>query len=229
MSNITITQPIDLGSVIYSEPVHEDDSLYFSAEDTFVEGTLLARRHTSADSYAGVITGTGTRVATLSAPAGKLKVGAYTLVAGTLTSGVGSWTLTDPDGQSAQYTTAAATGNLFFPGLGVFVDIADTGTNFVTADSVAFTVADGSGYRPFSPSGGNGSQYPAAVLTYEAYKASSGSLPIRALVGGKVRKERLIIDADGDGDNITQAHVDALRANGIFALSVRDLSVLDNA
>lgn len=227
MANITITN-VDLGSVVYSDALHENDTLVFAAEATYKEGTLLGRLATSASTYTGVITGTGTRVATLSAPGGKMKVGTYTALAGTLTSGVGTWTLTGPDAQKAQFTSAAATAELYFPAFGVMIDIADTGTNYVTGDSIVFTVAAGGGLVPFSPTGGNGAQVPVSVLTYEAYKASAGSLACRALVGGTVRRERLVIHADGDGDDITQAQIDALKANGIVALSVKNISVLDN-
>lgn len=229
MANITIT-PLDPESSLYGgDHVYEDALVYFAGEDTFAPGTILARRHTAADSYAGTITGTGTRAATLTAPDGKLKVGAYTLLAASLTSGVGRWQLTDPDGQVAQFTTLAAGDNLFFDSLGVFVDIEDSGTNYVTNDTVAFTVVAASGYRLFAVGGANGSGIPAAILTHELYKSSSGTLNTKVCIGGKFRKHKLIVDADGDAENLTADHIDQLRQRGIYVLTVQDLSVLDNA
>ncbi len=216
---------IDNSTLFLSDAVFEETTLNFAGEDTFVAGTILARKHTSADSYVGTITGTGTRVTTLSAPQGKLKVGAYTLVAGTLSSGVGSWTLTDPDGVSAQFTTASASANLHFAGLGVFVDIADTGTNYATADSVAFTVAAGSGFQVFNPAGGNGAQYPKAILTYEASKATAGAIPARVLTTGQVRDDKLVIDG---GASVTAAIRDSLRSSGITPVVVTSFTGLDN-
>lgn len=69
---------------------------------------------------------------------------------------------------------------------------------------------------------------PKAVLTYDVTAAEAGDVAMRALVNGRVRKERLIIDADGDGSNVDAAVLDGLRNYSITALSVKDLSVLDN-
>lgn len=229
MANITITALDPESSLYGGDHIFEDALVHFAGEDTYAPGTILARRHTAADSYVGVITGTGTRVATMTAPDGKLKAGAYSLLAESLTSGAGRWKMTDPDGQVAQYTTLAAGDNLFFDSLGVFVDIADSGTAYVTNDTVAFTVVTASGYRLFAVGGANGSGVPAAVLAHELYKSGSGTLNTKVCVGGKFRKHKLIIDADGDADNLTADHIDQLRQRGIYVLTVQDLSVLDNS
>jgi len=227
MSNITIT-PVDLGSVIYGDSLHEDDTLTFSGADSYVEGTLLARRKTSADSYAGVIVGTGAKTIALTALSGKsMKVGAYVLTVGNVTAGVGPATMVDPDGISASVTLATS-GAHNIPSLGVTFAITAGGTELDDNATVTFTVAAGGKLVAFDPAGENGVNVPTSVLTYPVTASGSGDVPIRALVSGKVRKQRLIIDADGDGDNITAAHIEALREVGIYALSVKDLSVLDN-
>jgi hypothetical protein len=228
MTNVTTTN-LDPRTVALG-PVDGVDALVaFSGEDTYAKGTLLGRLVTSATSYVGTITGTGTRVATLVARAGKsMKVGAYSIVAGTLTSGVGTWTMTDPDGQTATYTTVAAGGDLSFPALGVDVTIADTGTNYVTADSVAFTVAAPTGkpvYAPFVATGSNGLQNPSAVLLDALSATEASNVLARPVVRGDVNRNLLVIDAGG---SITEDIVEKLRTNGIFAHSTKELASYDN-
>lgn len=221
---MTITN-IDTGTSLIEGRVFEDVAVTFSDEDTFVDGTILARKASAADSYAGVITGTGTREATISAPNGRLEVGAYALTAVSLSSGVGRWSLAAPSGKSEEYTTLAATEDLVFPALGVAVEIADTGTNYVTNDTVAFTVVAGSKMVPCALDGENGAQYPVAVLTYELTKDSAGDKAARVLVDGVVRSERLVLDG---GSTVTATVRDALRAAGVSSESCAQLGNYDN-
>jgi len=84
-------------------------------------------------------------------------------------------------------------------------------------------------FVPFVKGGvDNENGIPKAVLTYDVSATEAADVPMRALVNGRVRKERLIIDADGDGSNVDAAVLDGLRNYSITALSVKDLSVLDN-
>ena len=76
--------------------------------------------------------------------------------------------------------------------------------------------------------GPNGTDVPKAVLQYTVTRGSGGDTPIRPLLKGKVNKDMLIIDADGDGSNITTTHLDQLRAAGITPVSVAQLAELDN-
>ena len=69
---------------------------------------------------------------------------------------------------------------------------------------------------------------PKAVLTYDVVAAGAGDEVGRVLVAGQVRKERLIIDADGDDTNIDDAVIDGLRNYGIVAHDVKELAILDN-
>lgn len=229
MSNITITDT-DVGTPVLGEGKFLDATVSFAAADTFAAGTLMGQKTTSADSYDGTITGTGTREATLTARSGKsMKVGSYTLTAGTLTSGAGEWTMEDPDGITETYTTSAAGEDMTFELLGVDVEIADTGTDYETSDSVAFTVAAGSKWVPFAPTETNGAQDPRSVLTYELTKTSSGDLAARLMVGGDAKKERLIIDEDGDNSNVTAAILAKLRTNGVNAVATEQLGAYDNS
>lgn len=81
---------------------------------------------------------------------------------------------------------------------------------------------------PFNPAGDNGSQNIVGVLTYDVSRGSAGDVPVRNMIAGTVRTERLIIDEDGDGSNIDKPILDALRSTGITPVSVTELNILDN-
>ena len=80
----------------------------------------------------------------------------------------------------------------------------------------------------YDPGGAGGLEIAKGVLTYEATATGAGDVPVAVLVRGTVNQDRLIIDADGDGSNVTEAVVDDLRSNGILAKPVSQLAQLDN-
>lgn len=69
---------------------------------------------------------------------------------------------------------------------------------------------------------------PKRVLTYEVVSAGAGDIAIDALLTGKVRLERLVIDADGDASNVDAVVIDLLQDYNITALNVDELNQLDN-
>lgn len=70
---------------------------------------------------------------------------------------------------------------------------------------------------------------PKAVLTHEINNTSgAGDTAFRAMVSGNVRKERLIIDADGTGANVDAKVLDQLRDFAIVAINTTELNTLDN-
>lgn len=79
----------------------------------------------------------------------------------------------------------------------------------------------------YDTAGINGLNIPKAVITYDVAATGAGDVPIRQLIAGKVKKERLVIDADGDDSNITKAILDELRDFVVVPQNVQDLSVLD--
>lgn len=82
---------------------------------------------------------------------------------------------------------------------------------------------------PFVKGGStNENGIPKAVLTYDVEATGAGDVPVRAMLSGIVRLERLVIDADGDDSNIDQAVRDQLRDYNITSKSVQELNVLDN-
>lgn len=69
---------------------------------------------------------------------------------------------------------------------------------------------------------------PKAIVTYDVVAAGAGDVAIRAGVAGKYRKERLVIDADGDASNVDDVVIDQIRDYGLVAIDVQELGILDN-
>lgn len=69
---------------------------------------------------------------------------------------------------------------------------------------------------------------PKTILTYDVTATGAGDVPVRAAISGQFRKERLVVDADGDDSNITKAILDQLRDYGFVPLDVDELAILDN-
>lgn len=232
MSNITI-ENCDTGTVELHGGVFRDDTLYFSAADTFVPGTILARRKvaTAVTAAAGTNSGSGTCTAAsvIGGPVVPM-VGAYTLRCTEAVTNGGVFRLEDPNGMivaSSLRMTAGSGQATVFKVAGLTFTLTDA-NDFAVGDTFTLTVAADGKLVPFASDGVGGAQIPAAVLTYEASKASSGNLAVRTLVGGQVRKERLIIDADGTNANVNTTVVEQLREIGIVAISSTELAGLDN-
>lgn len=145
-------------------------------------------------------TGDGTVTASLLGEVEKL--GAYVLACSAEAANGGTFTLTDPDGEELAddlVLDAGAGASTVFHIAGLRIVITDGDEDFDTGDVFTITVREDL-----------------------AIKA------IRALASGEVNEGRLVIHADGDGDNITNAHLDTLRSYDIVATPVGQLSQLDN-
>ena len=83
---------------------------------------------------------------------------------------------------------------------------------------------------PFVKGGAtNDNGIPKAIISYQISATGAvASFAIRALISGTVRKERLVIDADGDDSNIDSVVRDQLRDYAQIALDVQELGILDN-
>ena len=68
---------------------------------------------------------------------------------------------------------------------------------------------------------------PKGVLLYPVTAAGAGDIMSDVLIFGGVRKERLVINADGNDTNIDGAVIDQLRAFGITPVTTQQLAVLD--
>lgn len=69
---------------------------------------------------------------------------------------------------------------------------------------------------------------PKVVLTQEVVAAGAGDVQARVAISGKFRKEKLIIDADGDDSNIDAPVLDQLRSYGLIPVNVEELNIPDN-
>jgi len=233
MANITRTV-IDNGSIELEGGEFRDETLNFAAADTFVKGTLLGRRKvvTAVTPTGPVGTGNGTLtlVTVKEGPIVPL-VGSYVLRNTAAVANGGVWRLEDPNGtivaSDLRMTVGAGAATAFEAG-GLGFTITDGSTDFALGDTFTLPVVADGDLVPFDPAGVGGAQVPVAVLTYEVTKTSGGDLAVRVLIAGTVNKDRLIIDVDGTGANITASILDQLKANGIVALNVQQLSALDN-
>lgn len=71
---------------------------------------------------------------------------------------------------------------------------------------------------------------PKTIVSYDVVNSTGSPVntPVRVPVTAKVRKQLLIIQADGDASNVDKAVEDELRDYGIHPVDVQDLSTLDN-
>lgn len=107
---------------------------------------------------------------------------------------------------------------LTFPGAATYLE-----GSLLAVDSVSLK------YVPFVKGGStNQNGIPKAVLPYSVTSPGAGDQTVRVIVSGVVKKQRLIIIADGNDSNIDRAVLDQLRDYGIQPLSVQDLAALDN-
>jgi hypothetical protein len=82
---------------------------------------------------------------------------------------------------------------------------------------------------PFVKGGStNENGIPKAILTYPVTSAGAGDLQVRPMFAGTFRKERMVIDADGDDANIDAAVIDQCRDYGLQVKNVQELNIQDN-
>ena len=176
---MTVTN-CDLGQIAIDECSYQDETLTFGAADTFIAGTILARRlvapTVTASAVSGGGTGTVTSATVVEGPVVPL-VGAYTLRCMSAVANGGVWQLEDPNG------AIIATGLTMTPGVGAATifeagglrfTITDSGTDFSAGATATLTVAADGKLVPFTPSGAGGVQNPIAVLQYDVTRADVG-------------------------------------------------------
>lgn len=233
MADPVITN-VDIGSVVLVNAQFRDDLLAFAGAGTVLVGTILARKSV-ADAVtvvAGSNTGDGT-VTLATVAAGQIipVVGAYNFECTAVVTNGGVFKLEDPNGTavaSGISLTVGAGATTVVDAAGLTFTVTDGATDFIIGDSFALTVAADGDLVPFATDGAGGAQVPIAILTYEVTATGAADIPIRAGVAGSYRKERLVIDADGDDSNIDAAVMDQLRNYGLVPIDVKELNILDN-
>lgn len=230
MPNLTITNN-DLGTVILADALFNDETVQFPGADTYVEGTIMARKVVADAVTASAFTGTGDGTVTLATVvAGQVVpiVGAYVLTCTEAIADGGVFKLEDPNGaQVAGGITidVGAGGATVIEVAGMQFTITDGAANFVVGDFATLTVAADGDVVIFAVAGAGGAQIPSMVLTYELVATGTEDQAQRLMVSGRVRREKLVIDAGG---TVTDSIVDALRDFGIVAESVDELNIQDN-
>jgi hypothetical protein len=114
---------------------------------------------------------------------------------------------------------------------GEFEDDALTFAGAATIKEGTILARDSSSLKlvPFVKGGTtNENGIPKAVITYEVVATGGGDIPVRALISGVVRKELLVIDADGDSSNVDAKVRDELRDYNIDVVNVQELAEIDN-
>ena len=217
----------DVGHVALGDNVYQNVTLQFPGADSYVEGTIMARKDVS-DTIGIAYTRAGSSDYTAVASSQKrktLKVGAYTVTAGTLTAGVGRWTCADPDGNTETFTTLAADDAIVFSDMGLILTVTAVAAAFETSDVITATVAADGDVVIYDPDGSGGAHTPIGVLPYAETTTGAADVAGNIITGGKVNKNRLFID---DTTTVTDVHVNLLKAVGIYALDQDDVSMLDN-
>ena len=234
MANSTITN-VDVGSVILLNAQFRDELLTFTGAGTVIEGTLLARQAVAiaiTEEADGGNTGDGTiTLATVIAGSVVPLVGTYVLTVTTAVTNGGILQLVDPNGAvvaSDLIMTAGAGAATVFEAAGLQFTMTDAAADFIVGDFFTMIVAADGKMVPFAIAGAGGAQVPKAILTFDVTATGAGDEAIRAGVSGSYRNERLVIDADGDDSNMTDAIRDQLRDFSLVPIDVQELSILDN-
>ena len=127
-------------------------------------------------------------------------------------------------------TTNVDVGNVLLA-YGEFRDYTLSGTaNDVIAEGTILARNTTSGNLILFEKGGttNGNGVASSVITYAVTIPSGGSIQVRSLVSGVIRKERLVIDADGNATNVDNAVIDGLRGVGLIPIDIFELLIQDN-
>jgi hypothetical protein len=215
----------DNAGVVIGDPIYDDGILKFPGADTYVEGTILARKQVA-------------EAVTVAADAGNTGDGTVTLatVAGAEVPLAGDYTfemtaaligkLTDPNGKIVASNIAITDGGAIVLNIaGLQFTVTDGATPFIATDKFALTVAVDGDYVIFDVDGVGGAQVPVAILTVEEVQTGAVDVQFRPLISGKVRREKLVIDG---GDTVTDTIIEQLRDFTIIGKSVEELNIQDN-
>ena len=233
MSDPVITN-IDLGAVVLGNPEFKDDLLTFGGAGTVLDGTILSRQAVDAAIVVtadGGNTGNGTATASVVGVDELPVPGDYNLECTFVVADGGVFKLVDPEGNIVEDNLTLRVGAglvTTFNVQGLQIVVTDGGTDFAAGDKFEVAVVANGKLVPFVIGGVAGAGIPKNVLTFDVTATGAGDEAIRSMISGEVRKEKLIIDADGDGSNITDAILDDLRNYGITPVNVQELNILDN-
>lgn len=81
---------------------------------------------------------------------------------------------------------------------------------------------------PYVIGGSGGAEIPLCVLPKALTATGAGDQRARVCTSGVANQTRLVVHADGDGSNLTEAILDALRSAGVDSEPVQQLGEYDN-
>lgn len=208
----------------------EDGILQFPGADTYVEGTVLGKKEV-VDAIADTPTGTGNGTLVATVAAGDLVPisGTWNFeCTATVTNG-GVWKLEDPSGNiiadNLTMQVGAGLVTTFVAG-GIKLVLTEGSTDFIATDTFALVVVADGDWVIYAVDGVGGAQFASGILTIEAVATGVEDQAFRPLISGKVRREKLLIDAGAAV--ITDLVAAQLRDVGILAISVDELNIQDN-
>ena len=233
MANLTVNN-VDLSAVVLGNPEFKDDLLTFGGAGTVLDGTILARK--SVDTAITVTpdggnTGNGAVTASVIGVDEVPVPGSYNLECTFVVTNGGVFKLVDPEGNIVEDNLTLRVGDTLvttFNVQGLQLVVTEGSTDFVAGDKFGIAVVANAKLVPFVIGGVAGAGIHKHVLTYDVTATGAGDEAIRSMISGEVRKEKLIIDADGDGSNITDAILEGLRDFGITSVNVEELNIQDN-
>lgn len=95
-----------------------------------------------------------------------------------------------------------------------------TGAGTILRGTILGRVTASGKIKPWASGSSDGSEKIVGIATVDVEAAGAGDVSFRMLLKGDVNRKRLIIAADGNGNNLTAAHIDQLRNVGITAIDV---------
>lgn len=234
MTNPVITSRTSHSGIVHLE-ASPDDIVQFAGADTYVHGTILARKKVATAITPSAVTGTGngtcTAASVVTGPIVPL-VGDYVLTCIEAITNGGVFKLEDPNGMMVAgnlLLTAGAGGASVFEVGGLTFTINDGSTDFAVGDTFTLPVVADGDLVAFATDGVGGAQEPLKILLDEIVVTGAADKPARPMAAGVFKYEYLVIDADGDNSNVTAEIKQKLQNAGIRIVGMPDRGALDNA
>lgn len=98
-----------------------------------------------------------------------------------------------------------------------------TGAGVILPGTILGRVTASGKIKPWASGASDGSEKIVGIATVDVEAGGAGDVGFRMLLKGVVNRKRLIIAADGNGNNINAAILDQLRLVGITAIDVQQL------
>jgi hypothetical protein len=232
MSDPMTIQNYDNAGIQIGNNEFEDGILKFPGADTYAEGTVLGKQEVEeaiADTPDAGNTGDGTLVATVAAGDIIPAIGNWNLECTFAITNGGVFKLEDPSGNIIADNLTLRVGDglvtTFVEG-GIKIVVTEGTTDFAAGDKFALAVVADGDWVIYAVDGVGGAQFAKGVLTIETTATGAADKAFRPLISGKVRREKLLIDASAAA--ITDLVADQLRDYGILAVSVDELNIQDN-